>query len=440
MIARAFLSYSRLNAQFARKIAQLLREMGVIIWIDEANIRPGSTWADEIQQALDECNVMLLVLTPEAMDSSQVKREWLYWLGTGKRLIPLLLKPTKVHYQLYDLQYVDFVRKSFIAAFAELCMGLKSWGFRVGDSNRQRPRLDASTIGLEVPLLGREPGYDADEETYAPQPLLPPQPSLLSSPPRVLVPPPLRRVEELLSELFEWIEIADGELTLVDGRLNQDGGFPLPAYHIARYPITNAQYQLFLDAADGYRQDVWWTFSDSALLWRKANPQPRPAHAPDNHPRVGVTWFEAVAFCRWLTYRVGAQHPDVQISLPTVQQWHWAAVADSGYAYPWGSRFKPRYCNTAESNLCRTTPVTQYPWGASAYGLMDLCGNSSDWCLNDWVSGTTDIRHESGLRFTLGGSWRDTHDYGSVHYQGYAQPDACRRTQGFRIAATVIEQ
>lgn len=429
---KAFISHSSKDNQFALKIAELLAELGVDVWIDLANIRGGTNWGEEIQQALDDSDVMLLILSPDSMQSQNVRDEWQYYKGHGKRIIPLLYRVTKVPFQLYGLQYVDFISRAFSAAFADLCMALKSHKFRVGSSNKQRPILEAdSPYRVQSALTpGRLIYVDDDGVSRDFQPGGGGRSPTLS-------PLYLRHVAEILPPPFEWIEIRDGELTLHDGRLDQNAAFPLPTFSIARYPITNAQYQAFVDALDGYRNAGWWDYSDSARRWRAANPQPRRATTPGDHPCTHVAWYEAVAFCRWLAFRIGGQQAMVQITLPSVQQWYWAAVADTGYRYPYGERFVRGYCNTRESGLGRTTPVTQYPFGASTYGVMDMCGNAWEWCLNDWVTGLTDIRHEAAQRFVLGGSWHDHHSFASAWHWPARQPGARKSTQGFRLAAAL---
>lgn len=424
-MTKAFLSHSSHDNVFAQKITQLLAELGVSVWIYSSDIRAGTNWVNTIQRALDECELMLLVLTPEAMESEYVQKEWLYFLQKEKPLIPLLLRPTNIHFMFMGLQYVDFFNLTFSAAFAELCLSLKSKGFRVGNSSKQRPVITSATPGL------------GKSSPPADRLINPGEPSAQGVPVNGLAPGQLR-IDQILPPPFAWVEVDDGEQLLMDGRLNRDGGLPLPIYYIARYPITNAQYQVFADATDGYREDGWWNFSDSARRWRATHSRPRqPEFRGDDLPRTEVSWFEAVAFCRWLSFHLAGERLTLNVTLPTVQQWHWAAVADTGWPYPWGDRFSPRRCNTAESRIGRTTPVTQYPWGESACGVMDMCGNCWEWCLNDWVTGTPDLHHEADHRFVLGGSWRDSRGYACVQHQPCRKPGVRRNTQGFRIAATL---
>ena len=73
----------------------------------------------------------------------------------------------------------------------------------------------------------------------------------------------------------------------------------LPAFRIARYPVTNAQYRCFLDDPEGYAADGWW----DGLGTPDRTPAP-PEWDYANHPRETVSWYEAVAFCRWLSRRL----------------------------------------------------------------------------------------------------------------------------------------
>ena len=146
------------------------------------------------------------------------------------------------------------------------------------------------------------------------------------------------------------------------------------AFQMSKYPITYAQYEAFIHAADGYFNPAWW---------QRADPHREPAEQrwpiPD-HPREHVNWYEAVAFCRWLSHRLGRT-----IRLPTEQQWQRAAEGDAGRAYPWGERYDDTsLANTRERALGHTTPVTQFAKGVSQFGVFDMGGNVWEWCLNSY--------------------------------------------------------
>lgn len=119
-MARIFISYSRQYELFARELAASLSNLGADVWIDVEDIPAGMKWSSAIQQGLDICDVMLVVITPESMASRNVEDEWQYYLDEKKPIIPILLEPTKVHFQLSRIQYIDFKNQPYDKAFVRL--------------------------------------------------------------------------------------------------------------------------------------------------------------------------------------------------------------------------------------------------------------------------------------------------------------------------------
>ncbi|RMF76106.1 MAG: TIR domain-containing protein, partial [Chloroflexi bacterium] len=90
-------------------------------------------------------------------------------------------------------------------------------------------------------------------------------------------------------------------------------------YRMAKYLVTYTQFQTFLDAPDGFDHDTWWDglAKKKDAMYEQNNPYP-------NHPRERVSWYQAVAFSRWLTaqYReAGLLREGAVIRLPTEQEW-----------------------------------------------------------------------------------------------------------------------
>ncbi len=190
-----------------------------------------------------------------------------------------------------------------------------------------------------------------------------------------------------------WVEIP--ALTVADPR-----GTPrtLPGFRMARYPVTNAQFQAFIDAGGyppaagtGLLQRLRRRLAPGAGdgdWWRGlARPRPaRPRWPQPNRPRTDVDWTEALAFARWLAVRLDL--PSGSIRLPTEAEWERAARGPERLVYPWGNGYLPGFANVDETagyppwNPPQTTAVGLYPHGASAYGVEDLCGTVWEWCLN----------------------------------------------------------
>ncbi len=199
--------------------------------------------------------------------------------------------------------------------------------------------------------------------------------------------------EDLLEIFGAWLEGERGQHPL-----------DLPAFQISRYPITNAQYRCFMEAG-GYDDPAWWGGEESpGWTWRQGEPRwpwqrtDRPDFWDDprfngpNQPVVGVTWYEAMAFCRWLTERlrphVGAQCAAPpggwEIRLPTEAEWEKAARGADGRTWPWGNEWEEGQANTWEAGLKQTSPVGILPRGDSPYGVADMVGNVWEWTLSLW--------------------------------------------------------
>ena len=114
---RAFISYSRTNKDFAVKLTKGLRSAGYPVWFDQFDIPTGSRWDDEVEKALRECSIFMIILTPASISSENVKDEIGYAIDHGKRIVPVLLESCDVPLRLRRFQYVDFTSKSFDEGF-----------------------------------------------------------------------------------------------------------------------------------------------------------------------------------------------------------------------------------------------------------------------------------------------------------------------------------
>lgn len=242
----------------------------------------------------------------------------------------------------------------------------------------------------------------------------------------VLTRPPFDLRREM--PLLEWCHIPSGEVTISRNRVKKT--FQVGEFYLSKYPVTNAQFQVFIDAADGYRNSAWWQTSPEVRKWHKEHP--KPLEAPpnrDNYPRASVCWHEATAFCQWLSYKTG-----YSIKLPTEQQWQRAAQGDTPYKYPWGQRFDRFLCNCKESEIRGTTLVTQYPKSASPYGVVDMLGNVWEWCSNGYASGEiTDVTVDI-LRVVRGGSFMSPKRRTNIGFFYHLNPLYRYQSIGFRIA------
>ncbi|MCP4542443.1 MAG: SUMF1/EgtB/PvdO family nonheme iron enzyme [Chloroflexi bacterium] len=271
----------------------------------------------------------------------------------------------------------------------------------------------------------------------------------------------------------------------------------LPEYCIGRYPVTNAEYALFIEAG-GYRDERWW--SEEGLLWKAGGPDAhagamadwldyrewlqkrdmddlakqrswrpqelrfwqeivalsdeeaqeraqqiferpfdRPAYWDDRdlsspaRPVVGVNWYEAPAYCAWLSAITARE-----FRLPAESEWEKAARDGDGRKYPWGETFDPARCNTVEGHIYTTTPVGLYPDGVSPHGLFDAAGNVWEWT-GDWYQMYPggEPRDEFGERFRAvrGGSFNSYRWYARCAVRNRYVPDFYNYDIGFRVVS-----
>jgi formylglycine-generating enzyme required for sulfatase activity len=167
----------------------------------------------------------------------------------------------------------------------------------------------------------------------------------------------------------------------------------LPAFWIARFPITVAQYAPFVE--QGYSSDAerWWT--PNGWQWKGGRTESYawnevPYNGP-NQPVIGITWYEATAFCAWLTEQLGAVlSTDYVVRLPTEAEWEAAAAYDAAmarHAYPWGDdEPTPERAIYNTRNLGHPAPVGCCAGGAAACGALDMAGNVREWTASSFVS------------------------------------------------------
>ena len=103
-----FFSYSRNDSEFVLKLAKELRFTNANIWLDQLDIKGGDRWDSAIENALEKCVGMIIILSPESVNSANVLDEVSYGLEEGKLIIPIFYKECKIPFRLRRLQYIDF--------------------------------------------------------------------------------------------------------------------------------------------------------------------------------------------------------------------------------------------------------------------------------------------------------------------------------------------
>lgn len=106
-MTHVFLSYSHQDSAFVTDLEPYVEKKGITVWTDE-ELLAGQNWKQAIDQAIQRCFALIVVMTPEARTSEYVTYEWSYALGVGITVIPLMLRHTALHPKLDEIQFLDF--------------------------------------------------------------------------------------------------------------------------------------------------------------------------------------------------------------------------------------------------------------------------------------------------------------------------------------------
>jgi formylglycine-generating enzyme required for sulfatase activity len=205
-------------------------------------------------------------------------------------------------------------------------------------------------------------------------------------------------------------------------------------FEIGRYPVTVAQFREHMEASGQQPQ-----YTDSL-------------NGIDNEPVVLVTWYEAVAFCRWLTERwrqVGRLEADWVVTLPSEAEWEKAARGTDGRTYPWGEDANPEKANFDETGIGRVSAVGCFPGGGSPCDCEEMSGNLWEWTRSLWGEDrlrpqfTYPYDKEGGrelltasskvLRVLRGGSYFRGSWFVGCAVRGWGVPDGRYSNIGFRV-------
>ncbi len=343
------------------------------------------------------------------------------------------------------------------------------------------------------------------------------------------------------------VTIPGGKYTIGDNKGEFDfekpeGTVELAEFQIGQFPVTNAEYKLFMEAG-GYKDERWWD-TPASLKWLREGdsdgekeswrdyrkwalnqsehflrslvkdnkatskeledwmtlrrwteeefeqfldercPAGKKHRQPEfwddarfNNPAqpvVGVTWFEARAYCNWLTANIAGSSDtlsdklpacrslgeqsigstakprqagslsDILIfRLPTEAEFEAAARGKKGRQFPYGNEFDSARCNTFESHIRRTTPVGVFD-NATPEGAFDLSGNAYTWTLSIYDQdrfkypyrsddGREDILATGVRRVLRGGSWISIPLDARAVYRSYFRPASRDFDIGFRV-------
>lgn len=405
---KIFISYRRADSQYVTDAiySEMGKHFGEHIFLDVDDIPPGVDFPEFLAAQIAQADAVLVIIgqdwarimeerANEFNDFVRIEIESA--LQQGKLVIPVLVKNAKMPdfnnlpESIRDLQRKNAVPVRRHPDMRRDCERLAKGIERAINHNRQQIQRPVGTTSMS-------------SET-------PQKPISTSS---------ISKPKFILPDLH-WIDIPAGKVTIEGAKFSyipegQKQTFDVPAFAIAKYPVTNKLYAEYV-AESGKEPEIWYHESDPMI------------------PISGVSWYEAIAFCEWLSEKSG-----LKINLPTELQWQRAAQGDDGRLYPWGNQWDASRCNHNfdKRKFGRPSPVTAYEGkGDSPYGIVDMSGNVWEWCMTAWGSGSNEVIDPNQFiqRVYRGGSWgsKDSKFF-RVSYRGKVYSRKIYSDVGFRVS------
>jgi hypothetical protein len=163
MADQVFISYSHRDEEFVTRLASdLHQQVSGGVWFDRSDLQAGQRWRDKIAAGIRDCKALILVLSPDALDSVEVHKELDQALQANTTIIPILYRPVKSFGDLEQLvrstQYIDLRAGSYADNFQKLVDGLLAAGVSAG-SRQPPPFLRKQTPTDWGAVLGKIPGW-----------------------------------------------------------------------------------------------------------------------------------------------------------------------------------------------------------------------------------------------------------------------------------------
>ena len=286
---------------------------------------------------------------------------------------------------------------------------------------------------------------------------------------------------ELIPEGILHMGVKDDEVGFIDEKPFHS--LTMNEYYVSRYPITNAQYNCFIESG-GYKNEEYWRFSADSIRWLNGKEinlssldddkklkglheewlindtmrsQPwlwnyRQWKNP-NHPVVGVSWYEALAFCHWLNST--GYYEKLEISLPSEDEWEYLARGNKLLKYSWGNERNSNEGNYVDSNINHTSSVGLFSPGIAhnSISVYDITGNIWEWTLSQWGDSVkkpdyvyckwdeqNNLRNDvtkNSLRIIRGGAWGFNDKEIRCPIRKKIHPINRNYATGFRVSAKI---
>src|SRR5574341_1661424 len=382
-----FTSYANEDLEAIRPVVEGLEQHGFLVWASymHGSIPGGANFHDVITEAIDQSSAFILMWSNQAKDSNWVTGEWTHFLDTHRKrlLIPLRFENLALPVPMKQFQYIDFWDKPREQALSQLLEVLEEY----------------RAIPETVPVANGPFRMGNPVDPFARKP----------------------KVADALAESDE------------DPPCDID----LASFYIGRYAVTIRQFRPFVTS--GYHEKRYWT--PLGWEWRTRNNIEHPLvwDSPDwDHddlPVCGISWYEAVAYCNWLS-----DERKVKYELPSEAEWEKAARSTDGRIWPWGNVWNPQLAHHNGSMPMPMSPsiVNLYSEGQSPYHSIQMAGNVYEWCSSLYAhypyredDGREDLM-VYGKRVLRGGCWLSDKAHIRCAHRFCALPESRHPTYGFR--------
>ena len=235
------------------------------------------------------------------------------------------------------------------------------------------------------------------------------------------------------NKIMEWLNGGDATEEIINDwimkrkKLLEDPELPIDLYKKGH--ITLIQAACFAKVIDIKEGEFIQLVKDWYVMGRKKRP-----HFWDNNsfnnpnlPVVGVSWFEAVAYCNWLS-----EQTNLPIRLLTEDEWEATAQGKEGYKYSFGNECSVCDCNTEELMLKRVTPIGVFCETNSINGCADLNGNIFEWVNSRYGTSEEEINFTTQM-ICKGGSWYHKKLRANSSYRGRGKTMTRNADLGFRF-------
>ena len=396
-----FISYSHDSPPHEARVLEFanhLRADGVAAMIDQYQIAPPEGWQLWMEKQIRDAKFVLLVCTETylrrvmkedagkglgVMWESGMIYSFLYEAGVvNDRFIPVVFEHGDLQFIPRPLKPTTYYELSNDAGYDSLYRRFTA-----------QPATQVPALGARRVLSPKTPIVSANSSSNAPaQSITPPVATVSAA--------PIQIASLNAADGKSMQEIAAGQFIFGAGEVR-----PASEFYIDTVPVTHEEFLRFVQA----------TGARAPASWQRGK---FPSEKSD-HPVTGVSWHEAMAYATWAGKR-----------LPTAPEWEKAARGTDGRRYPWGNDFDAKRCNTLENGLGGTTPVRQYPEGASPYGVLDLTGNVWEWTSDEIKA--RGLGRTATKRILKGGAWNVPQNSAECMDQISAMPEDQLEYVGFR--------